>query len=577
MPQRISLSILIAGLLTGALSAQPRLIRGSIQDKNRTQMAGHVHPLATAGNDLGELDQVATLPAITLTLEPTVAQQADLEQLLAAQQNPASPQYHHWLTPEEYADRFGASSDDIVKITAWLAQHNLHVTSVGRSRTSVSFAGTVSDVEAALQIRFHRYSVNGRNHFANAAEPTLPAALRAAVRGIHGLNDFRMQPKSVLHRKLEPDYTSTTTGNHYLSPDDFATIYNLKALWSAGYDGTGQKIVIPGQTRIDVTDIQKFRQRFAMTASDPQTILVPNTKDPGVSTDDQGEANLDLEWAGATAPQASIIYVYSYDVMDSVQYAIDQNLAPVLSLSYGLCEPLNLRSDMLTMQRWAQQANAQGMTWVNASGDSGGADCYTGTSTSGAGLAVDSPANIPEVTGIGGTTLREDSGTYWNSSNNANGGSALSYIPEVVWNDTTTADPASGGGGASTIFAQPAWQTGLGVPANSARNVPDVSLAASANHNGYMVYSAGALSVYGGTSAGSPAFAGILTLLNQYLVANGAQSTPGLGNINPRLYALAQAGTGAFHDVTAGDNIVAITCGPRARNCRRRKCSAWPG
>ncbi|MEO8370202.1 MAG: protease pro-enzyme activation domain-containing protein [Candidatus Solibacter sp.] len=567
MPYRISLSFFIAGLLIGGLSAQPRLIRGPIQDKNRTQMAGHVHPLARAENDLGELDPAATLPTITLTLEPTAAQQADLQQLLAAQQDPASPQFHRWLTPEDYADRFGASTDDIARITAWLAQHNLRVASVGRSRTSVLFTGLVSDVEEALQIRIHRYSVNGRNHYANASEPSLPVALRAAVRGIHGLNDFRMQPRSVLRRDVEPNYTSTTTGNHYLSPDDFATIYNLKALWSAGFDGRGQKIAIAGQTRIDVTDNQKFRARFAMPSSDPQTILVPNTKDPGVSTDDQGEANLDLEWAGATAPQATIVYVYSNDVMDAVQYAIDQNLAPVLSLSYGLCEPLTLRSDMLTMQRWAQQANVQGMTWVNASGDSGGADCYTGTSTSGIGLAVDSPANIPEVTGIGGTTLREGTGTYWNGSNNASGGSVTSYIPEVVWNDTTVGDPASGGGGASAIFAQPAWQTGFGVPANSARNVPDVSLAASANHDGYMVYSAGQLSVYGGTSAGTPAFAGILALLNQYLVANGAQAAPGLGNVNPRLYALAQAGTGAFHDVTAGDNIVAITCSARARNC----------
>ena len=145
---------------------------------------------------------------------------------------------------------------------------------------------------------------------------------------------------------------------------------------------------------------------------------------------DLGEADLDLEWAGAAAPQATLIYVYSRDVMDAVQYAIDQNLAPVISVSYGLCEPLTLRSDMLGMQSWARQANAQGITWVNASGDSGGADCLSGTSSNNAGLAVDSPANIPEVTGIGGTTFNEGSAQYWNATNNANGGSATSYIPE---------------------------------------------------------------------------------------------------------------------------------------------------
>ena len=243
-----------------------------------------------------------------------------------------------------------------------------------------------------------------------------------------------------------------------------------------------------------------------------------------------------------------------------------------------LCEPDSLLSDMQTMQSWARQANAQGMTWVNAAGDSGGADCLGGSSTSGAGLAVDSPADVPEVTGIGGTTLSEGSGQYWNDTNNANGGSAISYIPETVWNDSSPGSPAAGGGGASTVFSNPPWQTGLGVPNNGARNVPDIALAASPDNDGYMVYTsdcapglrtcpAGALAVFGGTSAGTPSFAGIVALLNQYLVSTKAQTVPGVGNVNPRLYALAQAGTGAFHDVTTGNNIVSVTCSARSRNC----------
>ncbi|MCU1238529.1 MAG: peptidase and in, kexin, sedolisin, partial [Candidatus Solibacter sp.] len=155
----------------------------------------------------------------------------------------------------------------------------------------------------------------------------------------------------------------------------------------------------------------------------------------------------------------------------------------------------------------------------------------------------------------------------WNASTNANGGSVVSYIPETVWNDSTSGNPASGGGGYSTQFAQPSWQTGLGVPQNGARNVPDIALAASAEHDGYLVYSGGQLQVYGGTSAGTPAFAGITSLLNHYLVSTGAQSAPGVANINPRLYVLAQAGTGAFHDVTTGDNTVSATCSARSRNC----------
>jgi uncharacterized protein (TIGR03437 family) len=565
---RSSYFILLCGacLLTGVLWAQPRLIKGQIQDSRRAAMTGHVHPMATAENDAGAVDASEALPAVTLVFRQTPEQQAALDRLLIAQQDPSSKDYHRWLSPEEYADRFGASTDDIAKVTAWLEQHNLRVTAIGRGRTSVSFTGAAADVGSALQVSFHHYNVNGRRHFANTGEPSLPVALQAAIRSIHGLNDFHMQPKALIRRQLDPNYTSAS-GTHYLGPDDLGTIYNIKGLWNAGYSGAGQKIVIAGQTQIDVTDIQSFRSKFQLPAGDPQVILVPNTKDPGTSSGDLGEADLDLEWAGAAAPQASLIYVYSNDVMDAVQYAIDQNLAPVISVSYGLCEPLSLRSDMLTMQTWARQANAQGITWVNAAGDSGGADCLNGKSTSNAGLSVDSPADVPEVTGIGGTTFQEGSGQYWNSTMNANGGSVLSYIPETVWNDSSAGDPASSGGGASTVFTQPSWQTGLGVPNNGARNVPDIALAASADHDGYMVYTGGKFAIYGGTSAGTPAFAGIAALLNQYLVSTAAQTAPGVGNINPRLYALAQAGAGVFHDVTTGDNIVSVTCGTRSRNC----------
>jgi uncharacterized protein (TIGR03437 family) len=522
--------------------------------------------MATPEHLLGPLDASVILPAVTLVLRATPEQQADLDALLAAQQDSTSPHYHRWLSPEQYAARFGASTEDIARISAWLEQHNLHVTSVGRARTSVVFSGAARDVGPALGTSFQRYRVDGETHFANSAEPSLPAALQTAVRAIHGLHDFRLRAKAVVRPLPDPKYTSGASGNHYLSPDDLGTIYNIKALWNAGYNGAGQKIVVPGQTRVDLTDIQKFRTRFQLPASDPQLILVPDTRDPGISSDDLPEANLDLQWAGATAPGATLVYVYSYNVMDAVQFAIDQNLAPVLTLSYGLCEPLTLRSDALTMQSWARQANAQGMTWVTASGDSGGADCLSGSSGSGGGLAVDSPADIPEVTGVGGTAFMLADSQYWNTTNNANGGSAKSYIPETVWNDKSTpGSPAAGGGGASTVFSKPTWQTGLGVPDNGARNVPDIALAASANHDGYMVYSGGQLGVYGGTSAGSPAFAGIVALLNQYLVSTGAQA--GAGNVNPHLYALATAGTGAFHDVTTGDNIVDVTCTARSRNC----------
>src|SRR5207253_1869653 len=217
------------------------------------------------------------------------------------------------------------------------------------------------------------------------------------------------------------------------------------------------------------------------------------------------------------------------------------NLAPVLSMSYGLCEAQTSRADAAALQSSARQANAQGITWFAASGDSGATDCDgSGSRTTGV-LSVDLPAGIPEVTGVGGTTLSDSGGTFRNQINSAGGGSALSYIPESAWNDTTAGNLAASGGGASVYFPKPSWQTGAGVPDNGARNVPDVSFAASASHDGFLIYNAGSLSVIGGTSAGAPSFAGIATLLNHYLVSTGAQASAGLGNMNPRLYSLAQS------------------------------------
>ena len=252
--------------------------------------------------------------------------------------------------------------------------------------------------------------------------------------------------------------------------------------------------------------------------------------------------------------------MYSQNVFESLQYAIDQNLAPVMSLSYGGCE----QGSPSSFRTMAQQANAQGITWFNASGDSGAAGCDAGAVLASQGPAATFPADIPEVTAVGGTEFNDAGGTYWSTQNNANLKSALSYIPEKAWNDTQAGGSlAASGGGASTIYTKPWWQTGSGVPKDNARDVPDVSLTASATHGGYVMYSGGTLLSAGGTSAASPAFAGMVSILNHYLSAKGAISKPGLGNINPALYTLAQNTSGIFHDITAGDNIVPCAAGSK--------------
>jgi len=559
---RLFIAILI---LAAAAAAQPSRIERAIDSRQRHTLAGHLHPQARVEDDQGRVLPSRQLSYVTLALAQSESQQAELDQLLADQQTPGSPSYHRWLSPEDFAQRFGVSEDDLNKIRAWLEGQGLTIAGVARGRNWIAVNGTAAQIESALQTEIHAYLVNGQTHFANATEPSVPAAFAGVVRSIRGLNDFRAKPAKRLSRNPVPDYTSSTSGRHYLAPDDLSTIYNMASLYKAGIDGSGQSLVIAGQTQIALSDIQLFRSSYNLPAIDPQILLVPNAKDPGIVKNDLPEADLDIEWAGAVARNANVIYVYSNDVMLSVQYAIDQNLAPVVSTSYGLCELETPVSDALTLRSWAKQGNAQGITWFSASGDSGGADC---NDVQNSGYSVDAPASIPEVTGVGGTEFQEGSGTFWNAANDANRASVLSYIPEAAWNDSAIdGTPSSTGGGASFFFSQPSWQTGLGVPADNARHVPDISMTASADHDGYLVYTSGKLQVYGGTSVPTPAFAGVAALLNQYLVSSGAQSSPGLGNMNPKLYSLAQSSPDIFHDIVNGDNIVTVTCPARNRNC----------
>jgi uncharacterized protein (TIGR03437 family) len=558
-PKRLHIhaaAILAAALCTEFATAQTNRISQPIDNRARTVLAGHLHPKALPANDQGRVAPSLAMSGIVLTLAPTASQQTDLQKLLADQQTPGSPNYHRWLTPSEYAQRFGVSQADLDKITQWLQTQGLTIDSVGLGHTSVAVSGNAAQVESAFQAEIHTYAADGEIHYANASEPSVPAAFGSVVKGIRGLNDFRLKPHHVRMRK--PDYTMGRGGEHFLAPNDLATIYDITALYTQGIDGTGQKIAVAGQVQINLADIDQFRSSFGLAANDPQTVLVPG-RSAGNDSGDLGESDLDLEWAGAVARNATIIFVTAYDVMTAVQYAIDHDIAPVVSLTYGECELEALPSDSAMFQQWAQQANAQGITWFSASGDAGAADC---DDTQNPGLAVDLPGAVPEVTSVGGTEFAENGGIYWNATNNSTGASAISYIPETAWNDSATDKmPSSGGGGTSVLFSKPSWQTGPGVPGDNARHVPDVAVNASADHDGYMTYTGGSTQVAGGTSAGAPVFAGLTALLNQQL------GTGGVGNINPNLYALAQSAPGIFHDVTTGNNIVTVPCTRRAATC----------
>jgi subtilase family serine protease len=549
-------------------------VKGEISTSRRFAVKENESPLARTGQDAGDVGESFMLRGITFVFKMTDAQQAALNQLLLDQQTRSSPDYHKWLTPEQYAARFGASQDDAQKVKTWLEREGFTFVQTARSRARISFDGSAERVNRVFLTPIHRYQIGGQMHYANVSAPFLPSQLQELVSAVRGLNDFHPKARAVRSRQAGTNttahFTSSISGAHFLAPEDFAVIYNVRSLYNAGIDGTGQKIAIAGQTDIDLKDIDAFRSAAGLPANEPLVVLYG--ADPGTNTNDLGEADLDIEWAGAVARNATIVYANSTDVFNSAIHAIDDNLAPVLSLTYGTCEANVSAAEMSTLTAAFQQANAQGITVIAASGDFGAADCDEPTDSKQVvasathGLSIDVPSDIPYVTALGGSTLTEGTGTYWNTINDANGGSALSYIPETVWNDTsTTAGIAASGGGASKLFTKPVWQTGENVPNDGFRDTPDVSLSASANHDGYLMCSGGdcvngfrdtdnTVDLAGGTSVAAPTFAGIIALLNQH-------SDTTQGNINFILYPLAASSTDAFHDITQGDNKAPCTLG----------------
>jgi uncharacterized protein (TIGR03437 family) len=542
-------------LLPVVLLAQPDRITGSIDAGHVVALEGNVHVFARPQFDEGPVDPATKLNYIALTMKLSASQQTELDQLLLEQQDPHSPNFRKWLTPEEYADRFGMSRADLAKIVSWLKSQGFDVIGAARGRRWVSFNATAQQIQNGLHTEIHQYRVDGELHFANAFAPTVPAAIAPLAIGFTGLDDFKMKPPRTVVKPVPDLYYQ---GENVLAPGDLWVIYDVVPLFSNAVDitGKGLSLAIIGQSDVNLSDIATYRSDFGLPVNAPVKMLVPGSNNPGIVTGDSGESDLDLEMAGAIAPLAQILFVYSGTTYNSAMYAIDQALAPVISYSYAGCEQNQSSSVIASLEPLAQQANAEGITWLAASGDVGAAGCDAGHSVAQDGVAVMVPASVPEVTGVGGTTFAEGYGTtFWTQTDGAYGYTALSYIPEVGWNDSSSSGIASSGGGMSTIYTHPAWQNALGIQGGNVRYVPDVALAASADHDGYFTFENGGAGVHGGTSAATPVFAGIVLLMNQYLGTNG------LGNINPNLYKLASSTNNVFHDVTTGSNFVACVAG----------------
>jgi subtilase family serine protease len=589
---------------TGKATLQAR-ITAPIQNSTRATLAGSRSPLALPANDMGAVPAGTKLQGISLIFSRTPAQQTALNALIEAQQTPGSPLYHQWLTPDQYAAQFGVADSDIAVVESWLQTQGFAIDSVSRSRNRIVFSGTAGLVASAFGAPLHYFkssSASGvaETHFAPASDLSVPAALSSSVMAITNLSSFRPHPHIKFRgpQAARPAFTSAQNGDHYLTPGDLATIYDVTPAYNAGFTGSNQSITVIGQSGVDLTDIANFQSAVKIAAKTPILVLVPDTGVGTVYTGDEAESDLDLEYSSTMAKGAQVYFAFSgsdtnANVFTALEYAIDERISPIISSSYGDCETDLGPDNFATFNTFLDQAAVQGQTVVSAAGDSGSTDCYGNTGLSAAeqeALAVDFPASSQYVTAIGGTEfpaadVAAGNNTYFAAAGSTDTiSSALSYIPEAAWNDDATfgaSDPSSpigaGGGGASVFAPRPTWQTvtigGVILPASNYRQVPDISFTASpidapfayctsdttawfsgqvaSCNDGLRDSASGFLTVAGGTSFDAPSFAGMLALIEQ------SQGSAGEGVINPTLYSLAAIPNDyseAFHDITSGGN-----------------------
>ncbi len=545
----------------------PSRIVTAINDEHLVKLSGNTHPMAQARFEQGVLDPSMRLERMMLILQRSPEQEQDLAAFSERQYDPKSPDFHHWLHAEEFGSLYGPSDADMSVIENWLVSRGFTLGAVAKGRTWIEFSGNVAQVQNAFHVEMHHYLVNGEEHIANDRDPEIPEALSPVVAGIASLHNFFPKPQIVRGNLVKRDratgkitvldppapaqpqihatsavtpqltYTDSNQLTHEdVTPYDFATIYNYLPLWNASKTGTGVKVAIAAGSDITLADLTNFRKSFGLPATTLN--VIHNGADPGVVSGEQVENTLDVEMVSASAPGATIDLVVSANTSTSngfqasSAYIIDNEVASIMSASYGECELGLGTSGNAAFNKMWQQGATEGISIFISSGDQGSAGC---TSSDAAkpnadtyGLQVNGMASSPYVTAVGGTDfawsfINSPASTYWNTANNADLATAKGYLPEVPWN-STCANPlllnvftgegtseqlcndalnsgtydqlvgiTGGSGGSSHCttpsgtaastcsggYAKPSWQTGTGVPADGKRDVPDVSLFAS--------------------------------------------------------------------------------------------------
>jgi subtilase family serine protease len=453
--------------LTAQQFAPAVRIVNRIDESQLVTLKGNTHPQANTKNDRGRVDSNLPMTDLILVLSRSAEQQAAFDKFVASQYQPGSPDFHHWLTPEQVGENFGPSQTDIATVTNWLTGHGFSVDEVTKDRMTIRFSGTAGQVESAFHTEIHNLSVNGEQHIGNMTDPKIPAALSPAVVGVKALHNFFPKPlhklgglvtrssetgkltrvgsdatseaktggvakAATVHPEFGINVPSSGNNSAYLvedvAPYDFATIYNVLPLWNASspIDGTGQTIAIAGTSRVNPVDVANFRSTFGLPAGTAPQQIVANGTDPGICTStatnavcgigDLIENSLDVEWSGAVAKGAKIVLVVSGSnsattdtVFSSANYVIQNNTAKILNVSYGNCELGMSSADNAAYNTLWQTAYSEGIAVFVAAGDQGSAGCDSSNSSSLSldaaqyGLAVSGLASTPYNTAVGGT------------------------------------------------------------------------------------------------------------------------------------------------------------------------------
>ena len=628
-----------------AQNASRGAVTGKIDETRLHRLAGNTRSEANPANDRGRVGDNFALDHMLLQLQRPAEQQKALDGFIDALHNPQSSSFHRWLDPADFARQFGSATQDVTTVTAWLQSHGFTVNSVYPNGLLIDFSGNAGQVNRAFHTEIHSLDVAGMQHFANMSDPMIPDALAPVIAGVVSMHDFK--PRGMARRATHRNFTTPAGGYIYeaVTPGDLATIYNLNPLFANGQTGAGQTIaVIEDADLFTAKDWTTFRSTFGLDQYTHGTLTTVhpsgasfalNCGTPGLAQGDDGEAALDVEWASAAAPDAAIQLVscassrVTWGGMIALQNLINSsNPPPIISISYGQCEAENGSSANSAFSLAYQQAVAEGISVFVAAGDEGAASCDAGATLATHGIGVSGFASTAYNVAVGGTDFGDSvTGTntnYWNSSNSPTYASALSYIPEIPWNDSCASgllstyfgysttygssgfcassngqryytNVVAGSGGPSNCFsgnastfgisngtcqglAKPSWQAGPGVPADGVRDIPDVSLfAADGTWGHYLVYcwsdlnnggascdgSPANWAGGGGTSFATPIMAGIQALVNQS--AGGAQGNPN--------YVYYQLAANASCDSSNGDSAVSgcvfhnITKGDIDVNC----------